>query len=85
MPHDHQVNLYQQVTSYYELIPCQPLVRHEKFIIMRIADRIRPLREGLGMGRAEFCKKTGIKKPSLTSIELGRQRPTTDLLGSVNK
>lgn len=40
-----------------------------------IGERIRNVRETLGMGRQEFVDKTGIPKNSLIAIETGRHEP----------
>jgi DNA-binding XRE family transcriptional regulator len=41
-----------------------------------IASRVRPLRESLEMGRAEFCEAVGVKKTTIINIEKGIQGVT---------
>ncbi|MES9958270.1 MAG: helix-turn-helix transcriptional regulator [Sedimenticola sp.] len=50
-----------------------------------IGSRIRPLREFLNLGRAEFADLTEIKKDTLIKIERGRQRPTEELIEGIGK
>lgn len=40
---------------------------------MSFAQRIRELRDHLGLGRQAFSDETGIKKRTIENIELGRQ------------
>lgn len=40
-----------------------------------IGEKIRNVRESLGMGRQEFVDRTGIPKNSLIGIETGRHEP----------
>lgn len=41
-----------------------------------ISEKIRELRESLGMGRQAFVDKTGIPKNTLINIEQGRNDPS---------
>ncbi|MET0106726.1 MAG: hypothetical protein ABW072_16560 [Sedimenticola sp.] len=50
-----------------------------------IANRVRPLREFLNLGRAEFAGLTGIKKHTLIQIEKGNQRATEELIEGIGK
>jgi transcriptional regulator with XRE-family HTH domain len=45
-----------------------------------IGEKIRNVREALGMGRQEFVDKTGIVKATLIGIEQGRQEPKAGVL-----
>jgi len=46
---------------------------------------IRPLRESLNLGRANFARLCGIKKDALIKIELEKQRPTAQLLEGIGR
>ena len=48
-----------------------------------IGKRIRPLRESLELGRAEFARKIGVKKQLIISVEHSKQRPTEELLEGI--
>ncbi len=48
-----------------------------------LGQRIRAIRECLGMGRQEFSDKCRIKKKSLENIEMGRQRAHEELITAV--
>ncbi len=48
-----------------------------------IANRIRPLRESLNLGRDRFASRIGVKKQLLINVELGRQRVTEELLEAI--
>ena len=50
-----------------------------------IGERIRPIREALGMGRAEFAQLTGVSKATLISIEHGKQRPSEPVLEAIGR
>lgn len=45
--------------------------------------RIRQVREHLGLGRAEFCSKTGIAKQSLINYETERTKANAEVLGAI--
>lgn len=47
--------------------------------------RIRFVREHLGLGRAEFCTKTGIPKQSLINYETERTKANAEVLGAIAK
>jgi len=42
-----------------------------------VNERIKTLREHLGLGRSEFAKETGLKKDSLQNIEQKKQKVYT--------
>jgi transcriptional regulator with XRE-family HTH domain len=44
---------------------------------------IRRLRRRLGIGRAEFAERAGLKPSSLTNIENGNRAPSLDALTSI--
>jgi transcriptional regulator with XRE-family HTH domain len=48
-----------------------------------IGERIRNVRESLGMGRQEFVDRTGILKNSLIAIETGRNEPGSKSLMAI--
>lgn len=48
-----------------------------------IGEKIRNVRESLGMGRAEFSQKTGIPKDTLIGAELNRREPKAGILIAV--
>lgn len=50
-----------------------------------IGEKIRNVREALGMGRQEFVDKTGIVKATLIGIEQGRQEPKAGVLIAIAK
>jgi transcriptional regulator with XRE-family HTH domain len=52
---------------------------------MAIGSRIRPIREALTLGRSEFAETCGIAKESLRAIEMGRQRPTEQLIEAIGE
>ena len=45
-----------------------------------IGEKIRNVREALGMGRQEFVNKTGINKGSLIRLEQGQNEPKSGVL-----
>lgn len=45
--------------------------------------KIRVIRESLDLGREEFCKKTGIPKPSLIKYETDRAGVSGDVLSAI--
>lgn len=45
-----------------------------------IGEKIRIIRERLGMGRHEFAQKTGIPKDTIIGAELGRREPKAGIL-----
>ncbi|MES1983222.1 MAG: helix-turn-helix transcriptional regulator [Pseudomonadota bacterium] len=45
-----------------------------------IGEKIRNVREALGMGRQEFVDKTGIPKGTLIGIEQGNREPKAGIL-----
>lgn len=45
-----------------------------------VGEKIRNVREILGLGRAEFSQKTGIPKDTLIGAELGRREPKAGIL-----
>ncbi|MCB4812429.1 helix-turn-helix domain-containing protein [Methylovorus menthalis] len=45
-----------------------------------VGERIRLIREGLGMGRQEFADKTGIPKGTLIRTEQGQNAPQVSVL-----
>jgi len=51
--------------------------------MVAIAERIRPLREHLGLGRHEFAEKVGTKKQTLIDVEMGRQRANEFLIEGI--
>ena len=48
-----------------------------------INERIRILRESTGLGRTLFCRKYGLKEPTLVAIEAGRSKPGADILEKI--
>jgi transcriptional regulator with XRE-family HTH domain len=50
-----------------------------------IGARIRPLRESLDLGRAEFSEALGVKRQTIISIERGKQRPTEEVISGIGK
>lgn len=47
--------------------------------------KIRVIRESLNLGREEFCKKTGIPKPSLIKYETERSGVSGEVLIAIAK
>lgn len=45
-----------------------------------VGEKIRLIREGLGMGRQEFADKTGIAKGTLIRTEQGQNAPQISVL-----
>jgi transcriptional regulator with XRE-family HTH domain len=45
-----------------------------------IGEKIRNVRETLGMGRQEFVEKTGIAKGTLIGVEQGNREPKAGIL-----
>ena len=50
-----------------------------------IGEKIRTLRESLGMGRQEFVDITGIPKCTLIGLETGRYEPKAGILIAIAK
>jgi transcriptional regulator with XRE-family HTH domain len=50
-----------------------------------IGERIRPIRDSLGMGRTEFGRLVGVGRKTIENIELGRQRATEDIITEICK
>lgn len=50
---------------------------------IRIGERIRELREESGMTQDELAEKTGLKKQSVSRIELGRFSTGQDILSKI--
>ncbi|MEW6039114.1 MAG: helix-turn-helix transcriptional regulator [Pseudomonadota bacterium] len=50
-----------------------------------LRDRIREIREGLGLGRQAFADKRGVKKATLKYVERGQQRATEELLVAIGE
>lgn len=48
-----------------------------------VGQKIRNVREAMGMGRQEFVDKTGINKGSLIRIEQGQNEPKAGVLAAI--
>lgn len=48
-----------------------------------VGKRVRTLRESLGLGRNEFCEKTGLAIGTLIGIERDRHEPKVGALASI--
>lgn len=48
-----------------------------------IGEKIRNVREILGMGRQEFVNATGIPKNTLIGIEVGKHKPGTEAITAI--
>lgn len=49
----------------------------------KIANRIKPLREIIGLGQTLFAKEVGVQKNTITAIEHGRQRVTEGIIEAI--
>lgn len=45
-----------------------------------IAERIRAIREGLGLGRTEFARVLGVSRQTIENIERAHQRAREDVI-----
>lgn len=45
--------------------------------------RLRMIRDALGISQAELAKRVGLVRPSLTNIEVGRQRIRLDQVEAI--
>lgn len=45
-----------------------------------LALKLRTAREGLGLSQAELAQAVGVTQGAITHIEVGRKRPSVDLL-----
>lgn len=52
---------------------------------MPIGEKVRKIRESLGLGRTEFSRRTGIPKDTLIGTELGRREPRAGILLAIAK
>ncbi|WP_414673636.1 helix-turn-helix domain-containing protein [Magnetofaba australis] len=50
-----------------------------------IGEKIRPMREALGLGRAEFAERIGVNRDAVRDIEVGRRRPTEELMEGIGR
>lgn len=58
----------------------QSNITTDGYSVSTVGERIRLIRESLGMGRQEFADKTGIAKGTLIRTEQGQNSPHIEVL-----